>query len=98
MEKSEQGYADRKPRQGPRSPLHRRRHCGGPGFALATGEKFKNKTGEWEEKTEWHNVTLSARLAEIAGEYLARGRLFTSKRRPADQEMAGSRWKGPLYD
>ncbi|HYS43612.1 MAG TPA: single-stranded DNA-binding protein [Geobacteraceae bacterium] len=43
-------------------------------FSLATSEKYKNKSGEWEEKTEWHNVTLWARLAEIAGEYLAKGK------------------------
>ena len=43
-------------------------------FALATSERFKNKNGEWEEKTEWHNVTLWARLAEIAGEYLSKGK------------------------
>jgi len=43
-------------------------------FPLATSEKFKNKNGEWEERTEWHNVTLWGRLAEIAGEYLAKGK------------------------
>jgi len=43
-------------------------------FSLATSEKFKNKNGESEEKTEWHNITLWARLAEIAGEYLAKGK------------------------
>ena len=43
-------------------------------FSLATSEKFKNKSGEWEEKTEWHNVTLWGRQAEIAGEYLAKGK------------------------
>ena len=43
-------------------------------FSLATSEKFKNKDGEWEERTEWHNVTLWGRLAEIAGEYLAKGK------------------------
>jgi single-strand DNA-binding protein len=43
-------------------------------FSLATSEKFKNKNGEWEEKTEWHNITLWARLAEIAGEYLTKGK------------------------
>src|SRR5689334_588633 len=43
-------------------------------FSIATSEKFKNKSGEWEEKTEWHNITLWARLAEIAGEYLAKGK------------------------
>ena len=43
-------------------------------FSVATSEKFKNKNGDFEEKTEWHNVTLWARLAEIAGEYLSKGK------------------------
>lgn len=43
-------------------------------FSLATSEKFKNKDGEWEERTEWHNITHWGRLAEIAGEYLAKGK------------------------
>ena len=43
-------------------------------FSLATTEKFKNKNGEWEDRTEWHRVTLWARLAEIAGEYLSKGK------------------------
>jgi len=43
-------------------------------FSMATSEKFKNKGGEWEERTEWHNVILWGRLAEIAGEYLSKGK------------------------
>ena len=43
-------------------------------FPLATSEKFKNKAGVWEERTEWHNIILWARLAEIAGEYLLKGK------------------------
>lgn len=43
-------------------------------FSMATSEKFKNKAGEWEERTEWHNVTLWGKLAEIAGEYLTKGK------------------------
>lgn len=53
-----------------------RRTAGGTAvasFSLATTEKFK-KDGEWTETTEWHNVTLWARLAEIAGEYLSKGK------------------------
>lgn len=42
-------------------------------LSLATNERFKNKKGEWEDRTEWHNVILWARLAEIAGEYLKKG-------------------------
>ncbi len=43
-------------------------------FSIATSEKFKNRNGEFEERTEWHNVVLWGRQAEIAGEYLAKGR------------------------
>lgn len=43
-------------------------------FSLATSEKFKSKSGDWEERTEWHNITLWGKLAEIAGEYLAKGK------------------------
>jgi len=39
------------------------------GFSAATNECFKNKAGDWEDRTEWHNITLWGRLAEIAGEY-----------------------------
>jgi single-strand DNA-binding protein len=43
-------------------------------FSLATSEKFKNRNGEMEERTEWHNVVLWGRQAEIAGEYLSKGK------------------------
>jgi single-strand DNA-binding protein len=43
-------------------------------FSLATTDRIKGKDGNWEDKTEWHNITLWARLAEIAGEYLAKGK------------------------
>jgi single-strand DNA-binding protein len=43
-------------------------------FSLATNERFKDKNGEWQDRTEWHNITCWARLAEIAGEYLKKGR------------------------
>lgn len=42
-------------------------------FGLATSEKWKSKTGEAVEKTEFHNITMYRRLAEIAGQYLKKG-------------------------
>ena len=40
-------------------------------MTIATSESWKDKqTGEQKEKTEWHNIVLYKRLAEIAGEYL----------------------------
>src|SRR5208282_6619278 len=43
-------------------------------MTVATNERFKDKNGEWQDKTEWHNVVLWQRLAEIAAEYLKKGR------------------------
>lgn len=41
---------------------------------LATSETWKDKqTGQQQERTEWHRVTLYQRLGEIAGEYLRKG-------------------------
>jgi single-strand DNA-binding protein len=42
-------------------------------FSLATNERFKGKDGNWQDRTEWHNVVAWQRLAEIAGEYLKKG-------------------------
>jgi len=41
---------------------------------IATTEAWKDKSGEKQEKTEWHTVVLFGRQAEIAGEYLKKGR------------------------
>jgi len=42
-------------------------------FSVATTEKWTNKDGEKEEKTEWHNVSAWGKLGEICGEYLSKG-------------------------
>jgi single-strand DNA-binding protein len=45
-------------------------------ITIATSSKVKNKDkpGEWTEETEWHRVTFFGKLAEIAGQYLKKGR------------------------
>lgn len=42
-------------------------------FPLATGESYTNKNGERIENTEWHNIVLWRRLAEVAEQYLRKG-------------------------
>ena len=42
-------------------------------FTLATNERFKDKDGQWQDRTEWHNIVAFQRLAEIVGEYLKKG-------------------------
>jgi single-strand DNA-binding protein len=43
-------------------------------FTLATNERYKDKDGQWQDRTEWHNIVAWQRTAEIAGEYLKKGR------------------------
>jgi len=40
---------------------------------IATSEKWKDKSGEQQEHTEWHRIAFFGKLAEIAGEYLKKG-------------------------
>jgi single-strand DNA-binding protein len=43
-------------------------------ITVATSSSYKDKqSGDWKETTEWHNVVLWQRTAEIAGEYLKKG-------------------------
>jgi single-strand DNA-binding protein len=44
-------------------------------FNVATSETYKDKSGTKQEKTEWHRVVAWRKLAEIAGEYLKKGKL-----------------------
>ena len=48
-------------------------------FGVATSEQWKDRNGERQERTEWHNVTLYRRLAEIAGQYLKKAAKCTSR-------------------
>ena len=41
--------------------------------SIATTDVWKDKSGEKQEKTEWHRVAFFGKLAEIAGEYLKKG-------------------------
>lgn len=44
-------------------------------FSVATSEQWTDKaSGEKRENTEWHNIVVWRRLAEICGEYLSKGR------------------------
>ena len=42
--------------------------------SIATTDTWKDKSGEKQERTEWHRVVLFGRQAEVAGEYLKKGR------------------------
>ncbi|HET8765065.1 MAG TPA: single-stranded DNA-binding protein [Rhodanobacter sp.] len=43
-------------------------------LSVATAERRKDQSGEWQDHTEWHRVKLFGKTAEVAGEYLRKGR------------------------
>ena len=42
-------------------------------LSVATNESWKDKNGEKQERTEWHRVKFTRKLAEIVGEYVKKG-------------------------
>lgn len=44
-------------------------------FSLATDERFTDKNGEKQDRTEWHNIVAWGKLGEICGQYLRKGKL-----------------------
>ena len=42
-------------------------------FSLATDEQWRDRNGERQTRTEWHNVSLYGKLGEIASQYLRKG-------------------------
>ena len=43
-------------------------------MSIATSEKFKDRDGELQEKTQWHRVIAWGQLADVCGQYLRKGR------------------------
>jgi single-strand DNA-binding protein len=43
-------------------------------FSIATDEVFKDRAGEQQKRTEWHNIVAWNKLAEICGQYLTKGK------------------------
>ena len=64
-------------------------------FTLATSERFKDKSGEFQERTEWHNLVAYQRLAEIIRDYVKKGsKLYVEGRiqtRSWDDQQSGQK-------
>jgi single-strand DNA-binding protein len=45
-------------------------------FSMATDDSYKNKAGEKIEQTDWHNIKVNGKLAEVAEKYIRKGSLL----------------------
>ena len=70
-------------------------------FSLATTEKYTNKQGEKVEETEWHNIVIYGRVAEIAKQYLKKGSKVyiegKNKTRKWEDADGKSRWTTEVH-
>jgi single-strand DNA-binding protein len=59
-----------------RDPEVRSTQSGQPvaSFTLATSRRWRDKAGQKQEQTEWHNIVVWGKQAEIAGQYLTKGK------------------------
>ncbi|MBN2343302.1 MAG: single-stranded DNA-binding protein [Deltaproteobacteria bacterium] len=64
-------------------------------FPLATGETFNNKSGERQERTEWHNIVVWGKQGENVGKFLSKGRQVyiegSLRTRSWDDEKSGQK-------
>ena len=58
-------------------------------FSIATDETWKDQSGQKQERTEWHNITLYRRTAEVAGQYLKKGSLVYIEGRIQSRKYTG---------
>jgi len=42
-------------------------------FSIATSDRYKDKQDQWQDRTEWHNITAYGRTAEIIRDYVKKG-------------------------
>jgi single-strand DNA-binding protein len=65
-------------------------------FPLATGSRWKDKDGQWQDRTDWHNIVAFGRTAEVCNEYLKKGSpLYVEGRiqtRSYDDRDGNKRW------
>ena len=58
-------------------------------FSIATEEQWKDRDGNRQTRTEWHNITLYRKLGEIAGQYLRKGGLVYIEGRIQSRKYTG---------
>ena len=59
-------------------------------FNLATTERFKGKDGQMREETEWHNVSVWGKLAEVVEKYVDKGSQLYVEGRIKTEKFKGS--------
>ena len=64
-------------------------------FSLATSRRYKDRDGNRKDETEWHNIVVFGKQAEIAGQYLTKGKMVFDEgpiqTRSGDDKQSGKK-------
>ncbi len=66
-------------------------------FSIATTENFNDRTGARQERTEWHNVVVWGKQAELCGQYLKKGRQVYIEGRISNRQYEAKDGSGKRY-
>lgn len=82
-----------------RDPEVRYLPSGGPvaSFSVATTENFNDRSGARQERTEWHNVVVFGKQAELCGQYLKKGRQVYVEGRISTRQYEAKDGTGKRY-
>ncbi len=66
-------------------------------FSLATSDAYKDRNGTTQQRTEWHNVVVFGKQAELCGQYLKKGRQAYVEGRISYREYDAKDGSGKRY-
>jgi single-strand DNA-binding protein len=66
-------------------------------FSIATTESFNDRSGQKQERTEWHNIVVWGKLAEVCGQYLKKGRQVYIEGRISNRQYEAKDGSGKRY-
>src|SRR5208282_1814087 len=66
-------------------------------LSLATNERFTDRNGDPQQRTEWHRIVAFGKLAETCGQYLRKGRRVYVEGRLTTREYEAKDGSGKRY-
>src|SRR5713101_1900424 len=66
-------------------------------FSIATSETFNDKSGTRQERTDWHNIVVFGKQAELCGQYLKKGRQVFIEGRISNRQYEAKDGSGKRY-
>ncbi len=66
-------------------------------FSIATTESFNDRSGARQERTDWHNIVVWGKQAELCGQYLKKGRQVYIEGRISNQQYEAKDGSGKRY-